>query len=287
MQRIFFTATLVFILILISITSCKKQTTLIAPSVAEFTAPASTATYFISTTPAAYKIPIGVTSAANENRTINFTVSSPTGAAAGTQYTLSSSSVTIPAGKVVDSISVNGLFGGYTTPGRRDTLVFTITGGDVAPSTYGNVFKLVMLKSCDVVAANLIGNYANSTDTYNGAASAKPNYTATVSNWTSVSATSATVIIKNLGATSDNGWGPFSSTDASLNPGLTATLNWADPANMTVTIPLQNYFDDGSGNSTINAAGTFSSCDQTFRIVANVKYAGNGNTYTHTSIFKR
>jgi hypothetical protein len=268
--------------------SCKKQETLIAPSAAEFTAATNTATYFIQNTPGSvYKIPIGVTSASKSDRTIKFTVSSPTGAVAGSQYTIGSNSVTIPAGKVVDSIAVNGLFAGYSTVGRRDTLVFTITGGDVPPSIYGNMFKLVMLKSCDVVAANLVGNYANSTDTYNGAASTKPNYTASISNWTVVSATSATVTIKNLGATSDNGWGPFGATDASLNPGLTATLNWADPANMTVTIATQNYFDDGSGNSTITGSGTFSSCDQTFKIVANVKYAGNGNTYTHTSSFKR
>ncbi|HVG14237.1 MAG TPA: hypothetical protein VM935_04720 [Chitinophagaceae bacterium] len=287
MPTLRFTLLFVFSLFF-GIMSCKKQETLIAPAAAGFTATTTTATYFIQNTPGSvYKIPIGVTSASKVDRTINFTVTSPTGAVAGSQYTVTSSSVTIPAGKVVDSISVKGLFAGYAIPGRRDTLVFTITGGDITPSSYANVFKLVLLKSCDVVAANLIGNYANSTDTYNGAASTRPNYNASISGWTPMTATSATVIFKNIGATSDNGWGPFSAADGSLNPGITATLSWSDPGNQTISIASQNYFNDGTGNSTITGTGSFSSCDQTFTIVANVKYAGNGNTYTHISTLKR
>ena len=182
---------------------------------------------------------------------------------------------------------VKGLFAGYPSSSRIDTLYIKICGGDIPTSTYWNNYRLILRKYCDVVATNLTGSYANSTDTYGGSASTKPNYTATISNWTATSATTATVIINNLGATSDNGWGPFGSTDAAVNPGLSATLDWTDPANFKVTIPTQNYFNDGSGNSTINATGTFSSCDQTFTITEKVKYAGNGSTYTTVSYLRR
>ncbi len=272
------------------VASCKKNEMVIPPNVAEFLSRVTTDTYYIQNTPASvYKIPIGVTTVATQDRTINYTITSPTGATAGTHYSIANSgSIVIPAGKAVDTIVVRGLFAGYGTP-RKDTLVFRITGGDFAAFPGASEFKLAMLKYCDVVPADLAGNYTRSTDFYNGNPSARANYTASISNWTPLTATSATVVIKNMGATSDNGWGPFSASDGSINPGITATLNWADPANFKVTIAQQSYFDDGSGSSpsTISGTGTFSACDQTFTITAQVRYAGNGNTYQHVSLLRR
>lgn len=245
------------------------------------------ATYYVTNSTAdVYKIPVGVTTVSDKARTINFSLSTSTGATAGTQYSLVNSSVTVPAGKAIDSIRVHGIFAGYTTT-RVDTLTFTITGGDVAPSDYNRTFKLVVRQACPVVASDLSGAFAHSTDFYNGAASAQPNYTATISAFTSTSATTATINIKNLGATSDNGWGPFAATDAVIATGLTATLDWTNPANQTVVIPLQNYFGTTASQSTIVASGTFSSCDNTYTIVCDVKYAPNGLTYRHTSLLRR
>lgn len=242
--------------------------------------------YVTNSSTSTFKIPITLTTVSDADRKVTVSVTSPTGAAAGAQYNLASTTITIPAGKAVDSLTVNGLFAGYSGT-RKDTLVFTITGGDVPASAFNNVFKLVVQKACAVVSTDLIGAYTQSTDLYQGAASTQPKYTATISNWTALSTTSASVIIKNLGATSDNGWGPFAATDAALNPGITATLDWSNPGNQTVTIATQNYFGSGASISTINGTGTFSSCDQSFTIVCSVKYAPNGNTYLHTSILKR
>lgn len=247
---------------------------------------ATGSTYYITNDPnTVFKIPVGTSNVSQTNRTINVSVSSPTGAASGSQYTLASSNVTIPAGKAVDTLSVKGLFAGYTST-RVDTLVFTLSGGDL-PAGSSNIYRLVLRKACDVVGANLVGNYTRSTDTYNGAPSTSPNYTAVISNFTPVNATSATVIIKNLGATSDNGWGPFAATDPVIATGITATLNYADPGKLTVTIANQNYFGTTSSMSTITGTGTFSACDNTFAITCNVRYAVNGNTYTHVSLLNK
>jgi hypothetical protein len=280
----------IYLLLLVAavVASCKKNEMMIPPNAAEFLTKVTTDTYYIQNTPASvYKIPIGVTTVATQDRTINYTITSPTGATEGTHYSIANSgSIVIPAGQAVDTIVVRGLFAGYNTP-RKDTLVFRITGGDFEPFAGASEFKLALLKYCDVVPTDLVGNYTRSTDFYNGNPSARANYTASISNWTPVTATSATVVIKNMGATSDNGWGPFAATDGSITPGITATLDWADPANFTVTIAQQNYFNDGSGNSTISGTGTFSACDQTFTITAKVRYAGNGNTYQHVSLLRR
>ena len=271
---------------LVLIFSCKKQETPIPPPVAKFST--TTGNYFVvNSSSSSFKIPVSVTAATNVDRTINYTVTSPSGAAAGSQYVALPGSIVIPAGKVIDSIELKGLFSGYPTSTRKDTLDIKITGGDIPIAGYNNSFRLIMQKFCDVVPANLTGDYTRSTDTYNGAASTNPNYTANISAWTPVNATSATIMIKNMGATSDNGWGPFASTDAALNPGIKATLDWSNPANLTVNIASQNYFNDGSGNSTVTGSGTFSSCDQTFTISFTVKYAGNGNNYTSVARLRR
>lgn len=279
---------------LIGLNACKKNNLavdkkIVPPSVAKFAVKQSsdtTGTYYIASTGATYKIPVGVTTVSDKDRTIQLCYTSRT-ATAGNQYN-APATFTIPAGKALDTLAIQGMFAGYPTSSRIDTLYIKICGGDVPVSTYWNNYRLILRKYCDVVAANLVGDYANSTDTYGGSASTKPNYTANISNWTPINATSASIVIKNLGATSDNGWGGnFNPSAPALNPGLSATIDWTDPANFKVTIPTQNYFDDGSGNSTITATGTFSSCDQTFTITEKVKYAGDGNTYTTVSYLRR
>ncbi|MGE5521099.1 MAG: hypothetical protein ACM3VS_14330 [Candidatus Dadabacteria bacterium] len=279
--------------LLFTINACKKNNLVIdqqviPPATAKFNVnkSADTAgTYYIASTGATYKIPIGITNVSDKDRTIQLCYSS-TSAVAGQQYN-APATLTIPAGKALDTLRITGLYSGYPTSTKIDVLYIKICGGDVTVSPYWNQYKLTLRKYCDVIPSGLIGDFANSTDTYGGSPSSKPNYLATVSNWTSTGPTSATVIIKNLGATSDNGWGPFGPTDGAMNPGITATLDWSNPANFSVTIPTQNYFNDGSGNSTINATGTFSSCDQTYTITEKVKYAGNGSTYTTVSYLRR
>ncbi|MER3464862.1 MAG: hypothetical protein C4329_11065 [Chitinophagaceae bacterium] len=278
------TATIFF-----SIVACKKaDTSITAPAFAKFNlfnAGDTVYNYSVMSTGNTLKVPVGITNISNVDRKVAITVTSR--ATAGVQYQALPTTITIPAGKAVDSLEIKGLFAGLAN-GRKDTLIISIVdGGDVPAATYNKRIRVYMQQFCPVVSTNLIGNYANSTDLYNNNPSSNPNYTANISNWTATSATSATVIIKNLGATSDNGWGPFYPTDPAINPGLTAKLDWSNISNTTVIIPTQNYFNDGSGMSTITGTGTFSSCDQIFRITCTVRYAGNGINYTHVSILRR
>ncbi|MEO6220481.1 MAG: hypothetical protein ABIO81_08640, partial [Ginsengibacter sp.] len=118
-------------LLLMGFISCKKDNTITTPVLAEFAASTNIGQYFIKDDPnSVFKIPVGITTVSNVARTITFDVSSPTGAVEGQQYTLGTTSVTIPAGTAVDSISLKGIYAGFPA-GRIDTLIFTITGGDV------------------------------------------------------------------------------------------------------------------------------------------------------------
>lgn len=279
---------LFFTVLSMNILSCKKDNVInFAPASAEFASPVPLGQYFIKNDPnSVFKIPVGITNVSNVPRTVTFTVTSPTGATQGQQYTLASNSVVIPAGTAVDSISLKGIFAGYPS-GRKDTLVFTITGGDPIVFKGYETYKVVLQKYCDVIGSQIIGNYTNTMD-YGPGPSAQGAYTSKIANWVSTGATTAKANIINLGATSDMGWGPFGPTDPVTNPGIVATFDWTNPAAFKVTIASQNYFNDGSGWSLISTAtGTFSSCDNTITLPTITKYAGNGSSYLTTTILKR
>lgn len=270
--------------------SCKKNNfsvdvaPLAAPDAVAFVPQTAvfTYTYFVKNTNNPFIVPVGFTNVSSTDRIVNLTYASNR-AVVGTQFT-APTSIVIKGGTSIDSITFKGMFSGYPA-GRKDTVKIKFVG--ISTVYAKDSFQLIISGYCDVIAANLVGDYASSTDTYNGAASTKPNYKANVSAWTPISATSASVIIQNIGATPDNGWGPFGPSDPVTTPGLTATLDWTNPANFSVTIPTQNYFNDGSGMSTITGSGSFSSCDNTLTVTCKVKYAGNGTTYTHVSYLRR
>ncbi len=261
---------IIFAFVLVTV-GCKKQETTIPPSLAEFTTSTNTASYFIPNDPnSTYKIPVGFTTASANARTVTYTVTSPTGAAAGSQYTIvSSGSVTIPAGKTVDSISVKGLFAGYPT-GRRDTLIFKITGGDGQPASWSNTFNLVLQKFCPVSLPVFTGTYIAqdydaTTNLPDGSA-----YTLSITPGTATG---------NTGNVSVSGlWGV-------PNP-FTVAFNWNNAANFTASIADQNWFIHPTyGQAKIKAAGTgtFSSCDNTLLIRYEVYVsAGSFGTYYTT-----
>jgi len=92
--------------------SCKKNET-VTPNqeVSLFAQGGKTVSYLVPNDPAAsFKIGLGITKPAPVDRHITFSVTSPTGAVEGTQYSISTKTVTIPAGKVVDSVTLKGLF---------------------------------------------------------------------------------------------------------------------------------------------------------------------------------
>ncbi|MFL9482225.1 hypothetical protein ACI6Q2_05555 [Chitinophagaceae bacterium LWZ2-11] len=271
----------VFIMFSIAIIACKKNGDIVVtpPAQSNFIN-ATSGAYYVSNSPtSAFKIPIGVTSTANVDRKVTVSVSSPTGAAAGVQYNLPSTTVTIPAGKAVDSLTVNGLFAGY--PGtRRDTLTVKLTGGDIPASSYNNTYYLIMQKYCDVLLTNLNGVYKTSNDIQAGTAYGP--YSTTVTS-TSTGPTSATLTFVNFGA---GGFGPFAPTDQSLSTGIKVNIDWSNPASFTTNVPTQLFYVDSQyGQATIkaNGNGTFSSCDNTFTINYTVTVsAGSFGNFTAT-----
>ncbi|MBS4064522.1 MAG: hypothetical protein KGZ74_08170 [Chitinophagaceae bacterium] len=237
--------------ILLVAASCKKQETTIPDAVAQFNTKSTTESYFITNSASSvYKIPIGVTSKSDRDRTINFNISSPTGAVAGTQYTLSASNVTIKAGSVVDTLYVRGIFAGY--PGaRKDTLKFEITGGDIPPSSYAKNYTLVLQKFCDVTFSVFTGAYKGTDyDEIGAIVSSVTDYPITFT----PQADNKTIRVNNM-------W--------ELPVNVNVELDYSNPGNFTTNVPDQNYFVHPTyGQVKIRAAGkgTFSSCDNTFEI---------------------
>ena len=266
----------------VMITGCKKEEKLVLPpSLAHFTNRTS-GTYFITAPGVTYKVPIGVTTVSDKPRTINISVSSPTGAVQGTHYTLGSTSVTIPAGQTIDSIEVRGVFSEYTT-GRKDTLVFTLQSPDLSSSEYNGTFRLLMRGPCfegDVDLNEFLGSY-NNTNEVLGTSAYGP-YATTISAVNLETATTGTITVTNI---FDFGWNP-----------ITFKLDWTDPNNRTVTLDEQSGIGDASTafggawagedisvRAFAGQNGTFSICGQTLTLKLQIGITGvgwSGSLYT-------
>lgn len=252
--------------------SCIKEPLAIPPSVSEFTAN-SPGTFFITNTAnASFKVPVGITAVADVERTINYTVSSPTGAVAGKQYSIAKSSVTIPAGVVTDSIVVNGSFAEYSNS-RIDTLVFTLTaGGSVQPSTFANTYKLVLQRYCAVSLPALAGTYRKSFDIDDSDPTAPYGpYDIDVTSGTTTG-TKGYILLDNL-------WDVGSAS-------IRVDLDWTDVNTFKTSIPDQFlYVDSRYGNARVRGVGTgtFSACDNKLTLRYQVYVSlGSFGTFTTT-----
>ncbi len=248
--------------------SCKKQEITIPPPFAGFPNE-DILYYYVQNNPnSQLKVPVGASDISNVDRSITFTVSSPTGATEGVQYSLPGKTLTIPAGEAIDSFIVKGVYDQIPL-GRVDTLVFTITGGDLPPSTYANQTKVVMQRYCDVVLSDFTGLYANTKDGAYGP------YPTAVMSVAPVDATSGKIVVRNV---YDYGFDD-----------LEFTLNWVDPGNFRVSLLPQNTGADASvrfgatyaGNPlwiypVPGTDGTFSSCYGTLKLVYRLGIPGVG-----------
>jgi len=246
------------LIIILVLGSCVKQK-FTTPELAEFASSSTgnSATYYVADDPnSVFKVPVGITTSAGKDRTIQFTVSSPSGATEGQQYTIGTNSVTIPAGQVVDSIPVKGIFAGLGS-GRVDTLIITISGGDAAAFPSYSKYTLILRQYCPVVSlTDFEGNYDNTFDD----ASYGPYHTEIVAG--TITGTKGTITIKNL-------W------DFGFND-IPVTLDWTDKNNFILTFTAQatgidagNYDPSQAGKPLwIYPAGpgSFSSCEQTFTV---------------------
>lgn len=255
-----FLITIITIIAVTGIVACKKNNVGVdvdpvqAPAMAEFAYYNQNfaKSFYVQTSNTTFKIPVGITNVSNKDRTVQFTYSSPT-AVAGTHYT-APSSIVIPAGKALDSVTVTGIPANIAT-GAAYVLKIKITGGDVPALAGKDSVMLTIRKYCPVVLSALQGLYNNTNEyTSSGAFSYGP-YTTAVNNLVSTGATTATGKLVNL---YDDGWND-----------ITANFDWTDPANFKISIPLQPTGKSYSGAPTsvrtsTNAAAvsTFSSCDR-------------------------
>ncbi|MDF2381588.1 hypothetical protein JMG10_08950 [Nostoc ellipsosporum NOK] len=246
--------------------SCKKQETTIPPAQVHFTGAAQQAYAVRAAGVAPYTIQIGTTDVANTDRTVGVKVTSRT-AVAGTQYTVSANTVTIPAGQALGSFNIQGIFAGYPV-GRVDTLVITLTEPSITPAKFMDTIRLAIGDICvEGVGFNLssvIGTYARTVEVFGTNAPYGP-YTTTISSATSTGTTTARIVVQNLW---DNGWGPIS-----------FDLNWGVTP-LTATVVTQTAIP-GSNAGDINptyagqtiairpmagSPGTFSTCYNTFTL---------------------
>lgn len=131
------------------------------PELASFTN-GTTASYFVQETgDTGFEIQVGFTTASNTIRTVNFTISGD--ATEGEQYSLSSTSITVPAGSTIGTITVNGIYAGFT--GQTDTLTLTLTGDNTAE--FDATYTLIMQRYCPFVPEDFVGSW-NALDHHNG-----------------------------------------------------------------------------------------------------------------------
>jgi hypothetical protein len=257
----------VVLLILAFGAGCKKTNDLtIPPAAAHFNS--ASGTFFITAPGIIYKLPVGVTTVSDKDRTVTIAVSSPTGAVSGTQFILSSNTVTIPAGTAVDTLAITGVYDQYLA-GRKDTLIFSIQSGTGLIAAFDDTFRLALRGPCfdgDVTLSDMAGAYAHSSDPDD------PVYTVTVSNLVNTSPTTGTGSIDNL-------W------NVGVPSPVTINFDWTDPANIQVSIDdqLMNYFYDVgepfSIETTPGEKSTFSVCNQTITLVTDLiveNYFGPG-----------
>jgi len=195
--------------------------------------------YAVEVDPApSHAIQLGVTDVSSEDREITINVTSPTGAAEGTHYTLSTSSshvISLPAGQTLAEFEVQGIFSAYAS-GRKDTLIFTFTEPSISPAPFSDTVKLIVRGACfdgDVTedALNsLLGVYDNSSD--DGFGPFGP-YTTTIVSITPLTGTTARAVINNVWA---DGFG-----------NVNFIMDWSDPNNTTIRVENETVVPADAG----------------------------------------
>ena len=265
----------VVLLLIVFGAGCKKANEVVIPPAAAHFMNQTSGTYFITGPGVVYNLPIGVTTVSDKDRTVNFSVSSPTGAVQGTHYTIDP--VIIPSGKAVDSLTIHGAYNLYTS-GRKDTLIIVIENGkDGIGAVFNDTFRLALRGSCfegDVDLNLLLGDYTNTTEVF-GTTFYGPYVTPTsIISVNPIDATSGEITVSNI---FDYGWNP-----------ITFLLDWSDPNNRTVTLVEQSGIGDAgtldgsfagldiSVRPYAGKVGTFSACTEKFTLIMQVGVTGLG-----------
>ncbi|MEO7523762.1 MAG: hypothetical protein ABIT58_06680 [Ferruginibacter sp.] len=257
-----------FSVFIVGLTSCKKNNSVVdqdvvPPTYAKFnvvSASDSAKTYFVKSTGETLKLPVGITTVSDKDRTVNFTYTS-TSAVQGVQYS-APASLTIPAGSALDSLEITGLFAGIAV-GEVDTIKIQISGTDDVPaSPYKSYYFLYLRKSCPIVINDFVGNYDN---TYDNAGSYGP-YTTTITpgSITMITPTKASFTIENV-------------YDLGAPTIITVEADWTLSEDYPiVTVADQEYFAGLDLWIKGTMDGSFSACDQTLTIYYTLYYHTTG-----------
>lgn len=257
--------------------ACKKnnvvvdQDPLIPPTFAKFNvvqsaiySSDSTATYYVKSTNAPFKIPVGVTNVSDKDRTVQFTYTSPN-ATQGNQYS-APTTLTIAKKTALDSLVISGNFANINI-GEVDTIVIQIQDTDEMPmSPYKNKFTVYMRKSCPINILDFEGTYNN---TYDNGGSYGPYITVVTPGSIVSTPTSATFTIENI-------W------DSQAGTVTTVNADWSvDPDHPTITIPDQEYYAPldvwiiGTGTPS-----SFSPCEGTITLNYTLYYHTTGADFS-------
>ncbi|MFY7963645.1 MAG: hypothetical protein ACOVO1_02005 [Chitinophagaceae bacterium] len=260
--------------IIVGLASCKKNNLVVdktpvvtPPEVAEFLFTSFTPkNYYVGSSGAAFKVPVGITSVSSVDRTIQLAYTSTTGATNGTHFN-APASVTIKAGQATGTLDVAGVYSFYAA-GRVDSLKIKITSGAIGAFKGKDSVVLVMQRYCDVILTDLAGDFADTNEYTSAGAFSYGPYLTTLANVTSTGTTSASAVIQNI---YDDGWND-----------INCTIDWSDPANFKVTIPLQatgkgyNGAAATSVRTSTTVASTFSSCDRSMTLYIDLVNAATG-----------
>jgi hypothetical protein len=227
----------------------------------------------ITTNPApAYTITVGTTDVADADRTVTVNVASPTGAVAGTQYTLSAgNTITIPKGQATASIIVQPNYTAYTT-GRKDTLVFTLKEPSIKVAGISDTVRLALRGPCfdgevSTGYAAMAGAYQARENGYNANGSAGYTnygpYATAVQNVTLTSPTTATFRLTNIYEVA--GWNATFTMDWSnvSDRKVTTTSQLLGPGSTIGLTGYNIYVEPPINPSVPPLYGTFSYCNQT------------------------
>lgn len=263
---------------LILFSACTKNNLVIdqditAPLFAKFNTanPLDSSTfYYIKNTGNVIKLPVGLTSTSSEARTVKFNYASNS-ATPGVDYT-APQTMTFAPGSVIDTLVFAGNFDNFPS-GRVDTVIITIDStSDVKGAGYQSKYRIIMRKYCDVILADLLGDY-DDTREYSSPYTAQSYgpYLTEVASIVPASATTATASLVNL---YDYGWG-----------NINATLDWSNDASFRVTIAQQatGTTEEINGvdyplyvKTSASVPSTFSSCDRSITLFVDI-IANNQN----------
>jgi hypothetical protein len=197
-------------------------------------------TFYIQDAPAqVYNIRLGTTVKSNVDRTVKVNISSNT-AQKGVQYDYTTTDIVIKANEYIADIPIEGIYSGFAA-GNVDTLVVSITEGDIKKADFKQSFSLVMRKYCPVDLNDLYGiwearGYGIFDDEYIVEVMPNPNG-------------GDTIVLRNLLQAYELG---LVYPTTLPTPDVKIVLDYSDPANFTAS------FADDRANLYIHASPPFS-----------------------------